>query len=153
MYRNLILLSFVFCAPLLLLGQSKLSKDFKVTTGEPYKVIDAGNKQYFALENNKTIAIKTRGEEVTLQRFDTKSMKEISRNEYDDFPKYTKVQKILQIRGKLFYIYEAYNKKDKNKSFTLYIREINVDKGTFKEAQELFTTSGSVLHSPSVGML
>ncbi len=74
MYRNLILLSFVFCAPLLLLGQSKLSKDFKVTTGEPYKVIDAGNKQYFALENSKTIAIKTRGEEVTLQRFDTKSI-------------------------------------------------------------------------------
>ena len=148
MYKILILLSFIIITPIFLAAQSKLSKDFKVTAGEPYKVIDAGDKQYFALGNSKTIAIKTRGEDVTLQRFDTKSMKEIGRNEYDDFPKYTKVQKILQIRGKLFYIYEAYNKKDKNKSFTLYIREINVDKGTFKEAKELFTTSGPVTALP-----
>jgi hypothetical protein len=130
------------------MAQSKLSKDFKVTPSTPYAVTDAGSKLYFPLEEGKTISIKTRGEVATIQRFDTRTMKEISRKEYKDLPKYTKVQKVLQIRGKLFYIYEAYNKKSKEKSFTLYIREIDTNTGTFKPEKKLFTTSGPILGQP-----
>lgn len=146
----ILLLSF----PLFVVAQPKLSKDFKITPSTPYKVVDAGSKLYFPLADNKAISIKTRGELVTIQRFDTKTMQEISRNEYEDFPKYTKVQKVLQIRGKLFYVYEAYNKKSKEKSFSVFVREINTEKGTFLAAKELFTTKGPVTGQPfSWGML
>lgn len=148
MNRYTLLLSFLLMCPLFLMAQPKLSKDFKVTPSAPYAVIDAGSKLYYPIGDGKTIAVKTRGEQVTIQRFDTKSMKEISRQEYKDFPKYTKVQKILQVRGKMFYVYEAYNKKSKEKSFTLYVREINTAKGTFEKAKELFTTSGPVTGMP-----
>ncbi len=148
MTTKILILSFLFLIPSLIMAQSKLSKDFKVTASTPYAVTDAGSKLYFALEDGKTISVKTRGEMATIQRFDTRTMKEISRKEYKDLPKYTKVQKVLQIRGKLFYIYEAYNKKSKEKSFTLYIREIDTNSGTFKPEKELFTTSGPVTGQP-----
>jgi exosome complex RNA-binding protein Rrp42 (RNase PH superfamily) len=84
-----------------LLSAQKLSKDFDVTVSEPFKVVDAPSKEYFAVGDGMTISVKTRGEVVTIQKFDTESMKEVSRKEYKDFPRYNKVQAILQRKDKL----------------------------------------------------
>lgn len=140
-------MSLLLITPFLASAQSKkISPNFKTSVGTPYEVVDAGSKEYFALEDGNCLSVKTRGEEVTIQKFDTRSMKEIGRKEYKDFPKYTKVQRVLQIRGKIFFVYESYDKKTKN--FTLHCREVNTAQGTFESPKELLVTEGPITALP-----
>ena len=136
-------MSLLLITPFVASSQSKkISPNFTSTTSTPFEVVDAGSKEYFALEDGNCLSVKTRGEEVTIQKFDTKGMKEIGRKEYKDFPKYTKVQRVLQIRGKIFFVYESYDKKTKN--FTLHVREINTAQGTFETAKDLLAKNKSI---------
>lgn len=126
-------------------SQVKLSKDFIVDAGTPFPVVDAAHKQYFGVGDNSSISIKTQGEIVTIQKFNGATMKEESRKVYEDFPKYTKVQRIIQTNDALYYIFEAYNKGDK--TFSVYSRKINIDNGTFEASKVLFTTSRPVTNA------
>lgn len=128
--------------PFCVIGQVKLSADFKVSTSAPFEVVDAPDKEYIEVGNGHTISVKSRGEKVIIQVFNALIMKEEQRNEYVDFPKYTHVQSILKAGGRLYYVFEAINKEDK--TFTVYYREIDTDKGSFKEIKTLFTTKGIV---------
>lgn len=145
--KNRSILFLLLFLPGLVMGQ-KLSKDFTVTPSKGFQVVDAKNKQYFSVGGGFTISVKTRGEMVTIQRFDSNAMKEVSRKEYKDFPKYTKVQAIVQAGDKLHYVFEAYNKKAK--TFTVSSREIDTQSGTFGDINELFTTSRPVAAGPPV---
>ena len=69
-------------------------------------------------------------------------MEETHRETYEDFPKYNKVQRIIQTTEGMFYLYEAYNKKEK--TFSLYSRKINTTDGKFEDNEKLFTTSRPV---------
>ena len=62
-------------------AQVKLSPDFKVTVGTPYKVVDAGSKEYFSDDKGNAVCVKTDGEKITLQSYDVKGMKEKGRKE------------------------------------------------------------------------
>lgn len=136
------ILNFLMLTPLLVFGQVKLSQDFKVSTSTPFPVVDAPSKEYVGMGNGSTISVKTRGELVIVQKFDVKTMKEVQRNEYEDFPKYTKIQSLLKVGDRLYYVFEAFNKKEK--TFSVYSREIDTEKGSFKEIKTLFTTKGDV---------
>lgn len=137
-----LVLSLVLLVPLFVTGQIKLSPDFKVTPSTPFLVVDAQSKEYVGVGKGQTISVKTHGEKIVVQKFDVKSMKEVQRNEYEDFPKYTKIQSLLKVGDHLYYVFEAYNKKDKN--FSVYSREVDIAKGSFKEIKTLFTTKGDV---------
>ncbi len=123
-------------------AQVKLSKDFNVTVGTPYQVVDAGSKEYFSDGKGYTISVKTKGKEVTIQRYDIGSMKELSNKMYEDFPPLNKVQKVLQIGDKLFYVFSSFDKKGKKED--LYSREVNMKNGTFESAKLLFSTAKEV---------
>lgn len=137
-----LIVNLLMLTPFLVLGQAKLSSDFKVTTSTPFAVVDAQSKEYISMGDGSTISVKTRGELVIIQKFDVKTMKEVKRNEYKDFPKYTKIQRLLKVEDRLYYVFEAYNKP--NKTFSVYSREIDTEKGTFKKITKLFTTKGDV---------
>ncbi len=140
--KNLVL-SIILLLPFVGFGQ-KLSPDFTISKSEPFKVVDAKSKEYVAVEDgNFTIAVKTDGERITIQKFDVKGMKEIARNVYEDFPKYTKIQKLLKIDGRVYYVFEAYNKKAK--TFSVYSREIDIANTSFNKINKLFTTKGPVV--------
>jgi hypothetical protein len=124
--------------PIISFGQPKLSKDFKVTTGTPYPVVDAKTKDYFSDGKGHTISVKTDGEKVTIQRYDVATMKELGRKEYEDFPPINKIQKTLQIGDRLFYIFSSFNKKARQED--LYSREINMNDGTFAAPKALFSS-------------
>lgn len=128
--------------PLFVFGQVKLSPDFKVSTSTPFSVVDAANKEYVGIGNGHTISVKTDGEKVIVQKFEVKGMKEVQRNEYEDFPKYSKVQSLLKVGERLYYVFEAFNKKER--TFSVYSREVDISKGSFKEIKTLFTTKGDV---------
>ena len=129
----------------------KLSDDFEVSAAEPYQVVDAGDKRYIPLGNGQVIMAKTRGAIVTVQLFDGNEMKELKRNVYEDFPKYNKVQDLIHVGDKIFYIYESYDKK--SKQFTCHSREIDVTDASFIDNKELFTTSRAVVGFPSEGQI
>lgn len=123
-------------------GQVKLSKDFNITVGTPYKVVDAPSKEYFSDGQGHTIAVKTDNEKVTIQRYDIGTMKETNRKEYEDFPPANKLQKIIQAGDKLYYVFSSFNKKAKQED--LYARIINMNDGTFGTPKLLFSTAKEV---------
>ena len=138
---NLLLLLIL---PLMMFGQEiEFSKNFKVKAGAPYKVIDARSKEYFYDGEGSIITVKTDGEVVYIQKIDAETQKEISRKEYKDFAKYTKVQKVAKFGDRLFYFYAVYDKKNKREA--VYVREVDMKAGAFKKAVFLFKTSGVVL--------
>lgn len=120
----------------------KLSDDFTVTVSQPYQVIDAPNKQYFTTKDGDVISIKSRGEIVSIQKFDSESMSEEGRNVYEDFPKGTNIQRIIETKAGLFYLSEAYDKSEK--AFKLYSRKVNTDDYSFSKLNTMFTTSKKV---------
>jgi hypothetical protein len=147
MTNKLILFYLLITIQLSAIGQVKLSKDFLVTVGTPYKVVDAGSKEYFFDGKGFTVSVKTRGETVTIQRFDITSMKEVSRNDYDEFPIAHKVQKVFMAGDKLYYLFSSFNKKEKQED--VYLREVDMSKGTFLPSKLLFSTASEVAVSNS----
>ena len=137
---------FLFCfllfIQLVAFGQVKLSKDFLVTVGKPYKVVDAKSKEYFSDGKGFTISVKTDGEVVTLQRYEIAKMSEVNRKEYEDFPDAMKFQKALMLGNRLFYIFSSFNKKEKKED--VYSREVNMGDATFQPVKLLFSTASEV---------
>jgi len=146
--KNYFSLFIMLMISVLTMAQVKLSKDFSFETGKAFKVVDASDKQYFSVSDGIVVSVKTRGEMVTLQKYDASNMKELGRKVYEDFPKYTKVQDLLQIEDRLYYVFEAYDKKAKVHS--VYSREINYDELTFSKSQKLITSSRPVNAGPMV---
>ncbi len=129
-------------------AQVKLSDDFTISTGKPYKVVDAKFKEYLGISATRALSVKSRGEEVIVQLFDVEKVTEISMKEYTDFPKYSKMIKLLKVGARVYYIFEAYNKKEK--TFSVYSREVDVTNGTFNSAEKLFTTKMPAVNTKSV---
>ena len=125
----------------------KLSDDFTVTSGESYQVIDGHDKQYFSTDDGFVTSIKTGGAVVTVQRYDANGMKEVNRHQYEDFPKYNKIQRIIETTNGLYYLFEAYNKKAK--TFSMYSRKVNTNDASLGAVEKLFTTSRPVIAQPT----
>ncbi len=120
----LILIAVVQCTQ----GQT-LSTDFKVDVSDPYKVIDAGSKEYLGLDDGNALIVKMGRGIVNIQKFNTQSMTEISRNTYKDLPNGSVFQNLIKTKDKIYYFYYVYNKSDKN--FQLYAREIDAVNSLF----------------------
>lgn len=142
MIKRSLLLAPVLLIQIVTFGQPKLSKDFNVTVGTPYPVVDAKTKDYFSDGKGHAIAVKTDGEKVVVQRYDVASMKQLSSKAYEDFPPINKIQNVLQLGDRLLYIFSSFNKKAKQED--LYSREINMNDGTFAAPKLLFSTTAEV---------
>ena len=141
-----IILSLSFIMISLLSFSQILSKDFKVSVAKPYKVIDAGSKEYLSLDNGTVIMVKMGKGIVHIQKFDVNKMQEISRTEYKDLPKGAIFQALVKLQNKVYYIYQVYNKKNKN--YDVYSREINTTTAKFETPKKIITTSRKVVNSP-----
>jgi hypothetical protein len=142
MKKSILMLVLLF--PAFVFGQVKFSDDFSVSTGTPYPVVDAKNKQYFPDGKGNSISIKTEEKTITIQRYDVTAAKEINRNVYTDLPADSRVEKILPIGGRLFYFYST---PTKVKTISLNVREISLNDGTLKAPKLLFETKGEVAGS------
>lgn len=134
--------------PFYLLAQPKLSTDFTVTTAAPFPVIDAGSKEYFS-DGTYVVSVKTRAQKVTIQKFSIDGMKEVTRKEYTEWPPYLKVQSVMKMKGKLYYIYASYDKKGKFN--TIYSREINTDDLSLGTEMMLFKSEKKIIPSGATG--
>ena len=143
-------LNILICFTLIVLGisaQPKLSTDFKISLSEPYKVVDARNKQYFSDNNGFCYSIKTNEANVIVQKFDVQNMKEVARNEYKDTPPYHKAIDVVQSEDKFYYLYESINKKEDTKS--VYVREFLTQDCSLGKERILFTSEGDVANGPA----
>ncbi|MFK5856690.1 MAG: hypothetical protein QM503_11210 [Bacteroidota bacterium] len=147
MLRLNMLISLIMVA-LFITAQPNLSKDFKISTMEPYDVVDAKSKQYFSDNKGFVYSIKTNDDEVITQKFDIQSMKEVARNEYKDTHPYNKAIDVLQIGDKFYYLYDSFNKKAKKK--LVYVREFLTKDCTLGDERILFTTDGEVANGPAI---
>ena len=118
-----------FLLPVIVFGQVKFSDDFSVSTGTPYPVVDAKNKQYFPDGKGNSISIKTEEKTITIQRYDVTAMKEINRNVYTDLPADSRIESIMPVGGRLFYFYST---PTKAKTMSVSVREISLADGTLK---------------------
>jgi hypothetical protein len=124
-------------------AQDVMSKDFKVTTSVPYAVVDGSVKEYFSDGKSQVISVKTRGRIVTIQCFDFLTMKETSKKTYEDFPEVFKIQTVVKLGDKIFYIYECYN--DRERKHDVYAREVKTTDGTFGTPKLLLTTASETM--------
>jgi len=139
--KKIILLVLLAC-PVLLFGQVKFSNEFSITTsGTPYTDVPDRLREYFSDGKGKVISFKTLDEKITLQLFDSETMKELNKKEYTDFPKDFRQEKILKTSDKLFYFYSAPNK---SKGTSIYYREVDLTNGTFLPTKLLFDVTGKV---------
>ncbi len=133
-------------------AQPKLSNDFKISVSTPFQVVDAQNKLYFSDNMSYSYSIKTNEENVIIQKFDVKSMKEVGRNEYKDTPPYNRAINVVQLGEKFYYLFESINKKEDTKS--VYVREVLTADCSLGKQSLLFTSDGDVANgakSESIG--
>ena len=144
MKNRKLLSALLLLTPFFLFAQPKLSTDFNVTVAKPFAVVDAGSKEYFS-DGTHIVSVKTRGQKVTIQKFSIDDMKEVKRKEYEEWPPYLKVQSIMKMKGKLYYIYTSYDKK--GKYHTIYSREINTDDLSLGAQKLLFKSEKKIISS------
>ncbi|HNP49253.1 MAG TPA: hypothetical protein PKL85_10470 [Bacteroidia bacterium] len=139
-FRSMLVLVALF-ASYVSTAQVKFSKEFKITVGEPYKVVDAKSKEYFGDGEGHIVTVKTDGELIVVQRFNVSDGKEIGRKEYKDQPDKSELQSVFNVGGKLFYIYTVAKKGD---LFDVFCREVNMKQGSMESAKLLFTSKGDL---------
>ena len=119
------------------------AQDFDYEVSKPYKVIDAELKKYFH-KDGQILAVKVdEKKHVHIQTWDANSLKEISREKYDDFPKEYEIESIDEIKDKFYLFYSYYNKSKKNDE--LFVRSINIENGKFYDkGKRLIQVKGRV---------
>lgn len=133
--KLLILILFI---PFLIYAQEPLFPEIEVELGTPYPVIDAEHRDYFSLNKERSVAVKTYKNRVFVQVFDTKTTTEIYANVYTDFPKKIDYHEILEINDKAYYVYCYYDRK--TKYYKIAAREIRDNKATLGSSKTLVST-------------
>ncbi len=119
-----------------------LSKEFSYDVSKPYPVTDAGIKTYFGKEG-EVLSIKVDGKVVYIQKYEEKTLKQISSKVYEDFDKGFVTENIVNFANKYFLFYSAWDKP--NKKEQLFVREVDFDKGQFTgKSTKLITVDGKV---------
>lgn len=103
------------------------SEDYSYEVSDPYEVID-GYKKYFVYQD-KMISIKMRKKSIYIQQFDTKSLKELIRKEYDEediLPDNYHPEGIKQLQDKIYFFYSSWSGR-KTQHERLYYLTIDVN--------------------------
>jgi len=123
-----IIISILISIPFLSFAQIETSKDFTYKVGTPYRVIDAPSKNYFS-EGNEVMSVKIFGKKVTIQKFNSETLEQISIKEYKDMPSGYVVEHLSSFNGKYYLFYSLWDKPNGNEQ--LFYKEIDFKTGEF----------------------
>lgn len=113
--------------------------DFQVS--KPYRVVDAPFKQYFHVGDDM-FSVKAGRGKITLQLFDTKSMKEVTRNEFE-MERGQTIENAMELGGKLYLFYSIYDKE--NEKEELFYKAIDIKSCTLSNsATKLISTKRKI---------
>lgn len=145
MKKNIVMKKIIFLSLITLNGfcfAQKGGTKADVSTGKPYEVVDAANKQYLTLANGNVLAVKTDGIEITLQSFDGTTGDLIKRKTTPTLKKGSLLQRIIQTKGGIFYLFEMYNSSIK--AFELFSIEIDPESLEMGKAVSLLQTKRKI---------
>lgn len=117
-----------FLSILLIFISSWIYSQENVEISKPFKVIDAKVKKYYSY-GKIVVSVKVEDDKVYIQQFNTESMAETSRNEYDDFPKGSCFEAIYQNGNTIYFFYSLWDKESKNEQ--LFARKIDMESAAF----------------------
>jgi len=110
----------------------------EVDISSRYPVIAGHYKNYIVIDNKYIISVKGDDKVISIQKFNLKENKEVSFNRYKDFNKNVKGIDLIFLDKHLYYIYEEFDKK--NKQTKVNAREIDIENASFKGEFELLRT-------------
>lgn len=113
-----------------------------ITMGEPYKKVDSWSNTYFK-RGDEILSVKRVGDhKIVLQKRDISGLREIVKNEINDFPSKSRIRTIVELSGRYLVFYSKYNKRAKAEQ--LFVREIDFTTVSFKnEGSVLMEIGGS----------
>lgn len=114
------------------------SKEYKLSNGSPYEVIDSHHKLY-TTNGKYAVSAKQQKGSMSIQIYDMEKRKEIVRNEYP-LAKYAYIEKLTSIQDKVYLFYTTWDKK--NKIEQLLVRKVNIEKGTLDAPKKILTHKG-----------
>lgn len=125
----------VVCAAFQAQAQKTLSKDYAFKVSQPYRVVDAESKHYFA-KGNEALAVKFDEKIVTIQKFDTEKPAFVKVREYEKFfPKNYVLEDVMEVSDKLYVFYSSWD-GDADKE-QLFAQEIDFASGEFAGSAKL----------------
>lgn len=127
MKKSYLLLLVLFTLSFNSYSQMTVSEDYSYEVSEPYEVID-GSKDYFIFKD-RMISIKMRKKSFYIQQFDTNSLKELKRKEYDVseiLPDNFHPEGTKQLQGKIYFFYSSWSGR-KTQHERLYYLTIDVN--------------------------
>jgi len=127
MKKHYLLLLFLITYSINSYSQITASEDYSFEVSDPYEVID-GYKKYF-VHQDKMIAVKMRKKTIYIQQFDTKSLKELIRKEYDEgdiLPDNYHPEGMKQLQDKIYFFYSSWSGR-KTQHERLYYLTIDVN--------------------------
>ncbi|MCX7551480.1 hypothetical protein [Xanthomarina sp. F2636L] len=127
MKKNYLFLLFLIAFSFNSYSQITASEDYSYEVSEPYEVID-GYKKYF-VHQDKMVSIKMRKKSIYIQQFDTKSLKELIRKEYDEkdiLPDNYHPEGMKQLQNKIYFFYSSWSGR-KTQRERLYYLTIDVN--------------------------
>ncbi|MBY0425472.1 MAG: hypothetical protein K2Q22_07550, partial [Cytophagales bacterium] len=132
------------------IGYQAAYSQAKVTVSQPYKVVD-GNPKMYIQKGDELLKVTVRGKLVTIQKFNTQSMTEISRNEYDDLPKGFVFEELVSLNGKYYFYYSLWDRGAELEQ--LFYKEIDYAKGVLISTEvPVLKVEGKVTGKPLFGM-
>lgn len=137
------LITILLLVPASLFAQIKASKSFNYDSGQGYPFIDSDIKFFSKIDTANCIFLKQKGANVILQKYNTLDKKVTVKNSYSDFPANISAQGFLELNGDLFFIYQAFNSK--NKLRELFARKVNKKDAAFYPKQSLLKSNKSLL--------
>ncbi len=93
----------IVCTCISLLGFSQVD----VQISKPFRVVDAKTKLYFNGENS-ILSVKIDDGTITLQVFDKEKMAEKHRKEYEDMPKKSVIEDVINFNGRILLMYSLW---------------------------------------------
>jgi hypothetical protein len=121
-----------------------------VSVSKPYEVVDGNPKLYFQ-QGNELLKVTIRGKVVTIQKFNTNTLTEISKNEYENLPKGFQFEEIVKLNNRYYFFYSVWDRPSELEQ--LFAKEIDFGKGTLiPEEISILKVEGKVTGKPIIGI-
>lgn len=111
----------------------------KVTVGQPYEVIDANSKFYFA-HKGEILTLKIVKRSIILQKMDAATLKFQKTRIVEDLPRDYQLEKITKFKNR-FYLFYSFWENEKEQ---LFAREIDIAGCALKPAKKIITVNEKI---------
>lgn len=144
--KKSILILFYLYSSLISFSQTTFSDEFAFSTGTPAKseftdIVTYQMKEYVFDGLKYIVSVKFQGTKIIVQRYDSKTLTEISSNKYEDLPAESKIINLIRTNDKLILFYTT---SFKTGNTIISAREVNNTDGTLLPPVKCIESAGRI---------